>query len=364
MRKVFLSLILGVSLTSFASAKTPPEVLTPYKAYRTAIKAKDYKTASEEAFKAWQKAEELLGDHATTGNLAQNYANLGLRADLKYKPVRQAFLRSFELVEDPLTRLEYEASFAIFASRKGKHGDFKDRFEEIVKFANDNGLGQSTFLGEIYTMRAEIANRRRQKKKLAEYSQKALEIFENSNDGISTVSPWMAQLYSGYANEYEEDLIPALMNYQAVMENTESALPQDHPFVMKALGRWMLMRNRVNREGLKSEAESAGMCECWPYDVERNETVQPVKRYPGKMPRDAYVSGYAIVEFDLADDGSVVKPRILTSWPQELYEEPSLKAVKRWKYSAKQPQETESDRKDILVTMRYMLTDQFGNVVE
>lgn len=364
MKKLLLSAILAVSLFGLSNAKTPPEVLTPYKAYKSAVKSKNYKKAADEAFKAWQKAEELLGDDATTSSLAQNYANLGLKADLKYKPVRDAFFRSIELTESPLARLELEAAFAVFASRSKKTGDFKDRFDEVVKFANDNGLENSTFLGEIYTMRAEIANRGQRKKALAEYSSKAVKIFENSSDDYVSAQPWLAQLYSGYSHEYEEDLIPALMNYQSVMENAETALPRDHPFVMKALGRWMLMRSRIHREGLTNQAEAAGMCECWPYDKPRNESVRPIKRSAGEMPSNAWISGYSIVEIDLNDDGSVKDSRVLTSWPPELYDKASLKAVRKWKYSPRTPEETDSDRTDLVTTLRYMLTDQFGNVIE
>lgn len=328
------------------------------------MKAKDYKKAGDEAYKAWQKAEELFGDDPTTSSLAQNYANLGLKAELKYKPVRDAYFRSIAWTENPLSQLELEAAFALFASRSKRHGDFKDRFDDIVEFANDNGLGNSTFLGEIYTMRAEIANNKHKKKDLAKYSKKALEIFENSSDDYISAQPWLAQLYSGYANEYEEDLIPALMNYQKVMENTEATLPKDHPFVMKALGRWMLMRSRIRREGMTEEAEAAGMCECWPYDKARNESVQPVKRFAGKMPPEAWISGYSIVEVDLNDNGSVKDSRILSSWPPKLYDKASLKAVSKWKYSPRTANETDSDRTDLVTTIRYMVTDSAGNIIE
>lgn len=74
MKKLFLSLGLALSLTGFAQAKTPPEVLKSYKAYKTAIKEKNSKEASEQAYRAWQKAEELIGDSRVTGDLADNFA--------------------------------------------------------------------------------------------------------------------------------------------------------------------------------------------------------------------------------------------------------------------------------------------------
>jgi len=364
MKRLISSIILSLSVAGFANAKTPPEVMIEYKAYRKALKSKDYKTASDHAYNAWRKAEELMGDSETTGSLAQNYGDLGLKAELKYKPVRDAYFRSIELTSEPEERLAMESAFALFASRKKKTGDFKKRFDDIVTFANANNLENSTFLGEIYTIRAETYNQISNKKNLKKHTGKALEIFENSTDGYVSAFPLLAQLYAGYADEYEEDLIPALMNYQIVMENTEQALPENHPFVSKALGRWMLMRSRIKRKGLTKEAEEAGMCECWPYDKPRNESVQPIKRKAGDMPSKAWISGYVIVEFDLEDDGKVKDPRILTSWPPELYDKTALRAMSSWEYSARTSEESDEDRKDIITTMRYMLTDQYGNVIE
>jgi len=84
------------------------------------------------------------------------------------------------------------------------------------------------------------------------------------------------------------------------------------------------------------------------------------------MPKCAIypASGYAIVEIDLADDGSVLNPRILTSWPEDLYDEPSLEAVDKWVYTPRTPEETDSDRKDIVTTIRYMLRDSARNILE
>jgi len=56
---------------SVANAKTPPEVLKPYKAYNVAHKANNHVEARKLAYEAWQKAEELMGDSPTTAALAR-----------------------------------------------------------------------------------------------------------------------------------------------------------------------------------------------------------------------------------------------------------------------------------------------------
>jgi len=56
MKKLFLSLGLALALSATVHAKTPPEVLKPYKEYRAALKAGDNDKAYEQARIAWKTA--------------------------------------------------------------------------------------------------------------------------------------------------------------------------------------------------------------------------------------------------------------------------------------------------------------------
>jgi len=76
MKQLFLSFVLTLAISGIAHAKTPPEVLKPYKEYRAALKSGDKDKAFKSAKKAWETAEEMLGDHKTTGDLAANYADI------------------------------------------------------------------------------------------------------------------------------------------------------------------------------------------------------------------------------------------------------------------------------------------------
>lgn len=152
---VILALFLGVSV----SAQTPPEVLQPYKAYKEARESENYKKAGNYAYEAWQKAEELLGGSKTTGNLAYNYADLAFEAKLKNKWVIQAFVRSIELSDTPMIRMEREFSFADYSYETQNTSIFEKRFDETVDFAEKNGLNNSTYLGAIFTIRAQIEMR-------------------------------------------------------------------------------------------------------------------------------------------------------------------------------------------------------------
>jgi len=366
------SAAIAVGLMTFsavpeARAKTPPEVLTPYKAYNAALKAKDYGLAGEKAYVAWKSAEKLMGDDNTTGALADNYTTMARRLELK-KDVKNAFERAIELAplagDDAInTRLQREVAFGEWQLRNSRNGMNK-RLRKAAEFAKENGFENSTFLGEIYTMLAQLNIENRRHETVENYAEMALEIFENRTDGIESYHPYLARLYSGYGKEGQENIIPAVMEYQDVMENIEGKLPKDHPFVSRALGRWLNMRHRIVREGKLEEAQAAGMCECWPYDKKRNEAIQPIKRVPPVMPRKAWQSGFSLVEFDLDDTGNVINPRLLESWPEEIFDKSSIKAVKQWKYTVRTPEEVDADRTDIVTTIRYVLTGPGGRVIE
>lgn len=368
-KKFLMTGAVMLALGGVAQAQTPPDVLASYKSYRTALEAKNYAAAMEHAYAAWQLGEDKMGDHKTTGDLAKNYADIATRQKSKEKDVKTAYLRSIDLAslhtDNPVeTQLSREVSYGEWAMKIDKINGLSRRLKNAAALAEENGFDRSIYLGEIYTMLASLYVSRSNHDKVEDYSAKALAIFENPSDDYVTYHPYMAQLYLGYGKEGKDDILPAALAYQTVMENIDGKLPEKHPFVMKAMGRWMSMRDRLNRNGMLEEAEAAGLCQCWPYDKKRNDAVRAVERVPPKMPRKAWQSGFSIVEFDLADDGSVMNPRLLESWPEEIWDKSSIAAVKKWKYTPRTADETDSDRTDIITTLRYRLTGPNGKIIE
>lgn len=370
MFRLLFGLTLGVILScASAFAKTPPEVLEPYKAYKAALKAQDVGKAAKAARLAWDMAEEKMGDSPTTAALAQNFAFISKKDDGKSKDIIRAYERAIELspleAEDPVSlRLEREVLLGTYLVKIRKGGAFKRRFKEAVQFAEDNGVKYSVFLGELYTLRSEVDAGSQNHKSIEKYADLALEHFEKADAKYATFYPYKAHLYAGYGKEGQDKLIPAAMSYQVVMQNLEGQLPRNHPFMMRALGRWMTMRGQIVRAGLKDEAEQAGMCECWPYDKKRNEAVQPIKRVPPVMPSNAWQSGFSIVEFDLDDEGNTINQKLLESWPEKVWDKSSIRSVKRWKYSPKTAAEKPSDRTGIITTIRYQLAGPNGKLIE
>jgi len=367
MKKIILSVSLALALSGVVQAKTPSEVLKPYKEYRAAHEKDDKKAAAKYALEAWQQAEKLIGDSKITGDLAQNYADVF--KDKKDKNTIKAYERAIELArfhETDTNEIWLDRSIKLAAYHLLTRNKFKAK--KILKSAEEHAiatdLARSTYMGEIKTYQAQIAVSKGNHKKTEKLATEALEIFKNRQDRLASAQPIFATLYSGYGKEGQEDFVPAVMEYQKIMEGLDNALPRTHPLRMKALGRWMTMRDRITREGKLEEAEAAGLCECWPYDKKRNENVQPIKRVPPVMPRDAWQSGFAIVEFDLDDAGGTTNPRILEAWPKDVWDKSALRALRKWEYAPRTPEEVDADRTEIVVTMWYKLTDQFGDLIE
>ncbi|WP_409433765.1 TonB family protein [Litorimonas sp. RW-G-Af-16] len=366
MKRFFVGLTLATCLVSPAFAKTPPEVLKPYKQYRAAFEAGDAALAAQYAYEAWQKAEELMGDSKTTGDLAQNFADIKSK---KYRKAQyEAYDRSMELVAGYGDQagdifIQRGVAKATLYAFDEKFSDSYKAAKNVVKYADENALTETTLYGEAMTLMSQYHARKGNHRQTKKYAKGALAAFEAASDDIVSAYPILANLYAGYGMEAEDETVEAALSYQKVMEAIDGVAPEDHPIAARALGRWSHMRSRLKDEGKLAEAEQQGLCKCWPYDKDRNESLKPVKREAPKMPRKAYTSGYSIVQFDLDDAGKPTNTQILVSWPKDIYDSSSLKAIEKWQYTPRTADETDSDREDLIVTLRYMLTDNNGDMI-
>jgi len=372
MKKLFLSAALTLMMGSAAFAQTPPEVLKPYKSFKAAMKAGDEVKARKFAYQAWQKSEEVSGDSQLTGDLAINYAMMKAPVTKANTKLREsAFERSIALApqygaDTGIIYLERMSELTLFQQKSGKYSSAFETAKATAKYAEENNLTQSTFYPEALTHQATYYARKGKNKLVEKYATQALTAFENTNDGIQTVQPIIANLYKGYGLEAQKKTVDAVLSYQKVMEALDGVQPNEHPLAAKALGRWAHMRRVITDQGKLEEAEAQGLCRCWPYDKERNESLKPVKRVPPKIPQKALesgVSGFSIVEFDLDDAGKPKDTEILVSWPENLYDKESLKTVAKWQYTARTPDESDADRQDLIVTIRYNISNSNGDLV-
>ena len=370
MKRTLFAIALALSIGITSQAKTPKEVLEPYKAYRTALEADDTDAALKQAKAALDAAEIHLGDHKTTGDLAQNFADV--KTDEGYSKAQiKAMERAMELSSfygDEADSMYLQRGVRLLESHfvNGDAGKIRKSSKPIIAYAKENNLERSVFYGEILTLYSGSLVRSRDGEKMIEITNEALNIFEKPLESASSVYPIFANLYNGFGHEYEENILEAALSYQKVMDYVGKWDYETHPIVGRALGRWSHMRQRLLASDELEAAKENGLCDCWPYDVERNESVKPIKRVPPKFPPKALrssVSGYTIVQFDLDDDGNTINQKLIASWPPKLYEDSSLKSLEKWKYSSRAEGESDSDRKNLISTIRYDIADSSGNPV-
>lgn len=70
-------------------------------------------------------------------------------------------------------------------------------------------------------------------------------------------------------------------------------------------------------------------------DLGENPPPQPVRRVEPRYPRTAYinaVSGYVVLNFRLATDGSVRNAVVVDSSPEGVFDAAALQAMKQWRY--------------------------------
>jgi len=370
MKRTFLAIGLALALGTSAFAKTPKEVIEPYKAYRAALKANDSKAALKQARLAWEAAETHLGDHKTTGDLAQNYADIKSGEGvpkLQVKALERALeLSKFYGAEGNEVYLQRGVKLLQSHMTNQDTGKAGRLSKELIKFSKENDLDRSVLYAEVLTIKAGSMVRSRNGKAMLKVTEEALDVFSNPSDAYKSPYPIFANLYQGFAHEYEENILDAALSYQKVMDYVGKMDYETHPIVGRALGRWSHMRGRLQTSEEFEKAKEAGLCDCWPYDIERNESVKPLKRVPPKFPRQALqggISGFTIVEFDLDDDGNTTNPKAIVSWPPDLYEKAALKSLSQWKYSPRTESETDTERTNLITTIRFDLQDKFGNPI-
>lgn len=198
-----LSSILVVGFSAFASAKLPEDVQNAYQTYEVAMSSQNFEQAEQTAYMAWMAAEETLGDSKITGDLAQNYADILAFNKGSFSKAKKAYRRAIELAsfypkEDAFSvRMNRTISLSAYAQSKRRLKHTKCDLDDVINAATLMDVQPSTFLGEIYTLRAGTVALNRNVKEAQAFGKKAEIIFASANDDI--FSPYKAAA-SEYAN--------------------------------------------------------------------------------------------------------------------------------------------------------------------
>ncbi|MBL4870853.1 MAG: hypothetical protein JKX72_07860 [Robiginitomaculum sp.] len=249
--------------------------------------------------------------------MAQNYAD-ALNATYSIDR-RKAYLRNIELahlhtehaLEIQLERQIKMAEMGYFFQFKGRKYFRKD-INLASRFVKKMGLQAQSMTVRLETLNALNLYSIGRIDKAIRQIDTALDIFSKAPDVGISIYPYIAKLYKADFLKLDKQNIAALLQYQSVMQNVKGKLPSDHPFVAKAFRKWIGLRFEIEENGRLAEAEAAGMCECWPFE-DYNSQLQPIRRFPPKMPSGTQRSGHVIVKYDVNDAGKVTKIEIVGS---------------------------------------------------
>lgn len=370
MKRTLLALMLAFALDASAQAKTPKEVLEPYKAYRAALEVDDQDKAADFAYKAWLLAEDLMGDTKTTGDLAANFAELRPRfVDEKqaWKLVMRAHKRSIDLsslhTEDPTEveidrRVKYLGWLIPNLSLRAPGANDKaysaKRLNERIK---ELGLAGSTFDAESKAFSAQTAMFKKNWKDVERDSIEAMNLFEARTDGLASIYEFAVPIYLARAYAEQDQPIDAALTYQTLMTKMEKRAGHNNPISGDAYGEWLRLRDEV----IESKSEDPRTQDVVNFVVPAGRTKEllPLVRKPPLFPKiflGGNKSGFVNVRFDVDTNGRVVEPVVISSTNKSLHKA-TLKSLEDWRYT---PNLSEAESRGVEVKIRFDVTTQSG----
>ncbi|GGX58256.1 hypothetical protein GCM10011309_04390 [Litorimonas cladophorae] len=367
---VGLALSFGLSSPMMAQAKTPPEVLESYKAYRAALEAGRKSAASEYAYDAWKAAEDLMGDAKITGDLALNFAVTKPRnVDEKpaWKEIMRAYKRAIDLSHfygadagqiEIDRRTQYLAWQIPNVSKKvslarTKEYSSKRLMERIEKL----GFQGSTFEAEAYSLSSQAAMMTRDWTEVLSNSQKAIEIFDARKDGFVSIYEYAVPIYLARAYAETDQPIDAALIYQGLMTKLEEREAHDNLISGDAYAEWLTLRDKVSE--METNDPRAVEVINFAVPVGRQRELSPLIRNPPVFPtsfKRGKHSGFVKVVYDLDEKGRVQNPEIISSTHKSLHQE-TLNTLRTWRYS---PNLSPEQRKGVETTIRFDLMDKKG----
>lgn len=377
MKKIFLTIGLLFAISGLSHATTSPEILKPYEEYRAALENGDKAKAYKFAKKAWETAEDVLGDSKTTGDLAANFAALEPpQKHYSYKHYEKrmkAHKRSIELasfynegaieveLKRHLKRIETGLTLTQIKRGKKKAGGKTTYFSDMEKALDKYDRKGSPFEGDMEVLRVRYHEFTGNTKKGLDAAKRAERIYANNSGNHSSHYPSFLKLFKGNLLKKSNKPIEAALEYQDLMQNLKGKLPAEHMFIKTAFREWLIARSELDDAGRLEEAELAGLCNCWPFDDYKDEAV-PLKRVPPKMPKGAKHSGHVILVFDVSESGNPFNIRVLSS-TEKLFEAPAVKSVKQWVYSPSGRGENEKTRNDVSSMIFFKLINSSGDII-
>lgn len=357
MKKLLVSFGLVFALASIAQAKTPPEVLKPYKKYQTALKEGDKDKAVKAAKNAWEAAETYLGSISTTGDLAQNYAD-AVKFTNRIAAIR-AYKRAIELSdlsseEGQDIKAQRLVSLAMSLMASNKSSEMDDSLSSLKRHLTNYSMLGGTYEAEYLTLSGWRYSKKGWTSKASLRLEKAIQIFEGPKHNIPSALPHLARIYKGDMFLNDDKPIEAALEYQKVMQTLKNYADAENVTVRRAFSSWLNCRSIITEKKLMVQAENAGVCKCWPYDEMKKNSPLPISRIPPKMPKYAENSGRVIVKFDISDAGHPTNIKVI-QMTENIFVKPAMESIRGWRYEPLELNENKEARKGIVNAIVFQL---------
>lgn len=351
-----------------SSAKTPDEILKPYRSYMSALKAGNKDRAEDYARKTYKAAKtHLKDDDPLIATLAHNWADQTDDTDQKIDLYRQAIELTPAASDDDLVTLAQRwvalgQAHALRPSSSVKQ--IKAAFVDISKgweFMEVSSLQNTTFGGEMMVLKGWVAASDDKENLALEWYNRADTVFSGPDHTYFSLLEYTNKVLRGNTLIMYDRNIEGAIALQDVMQNLEGDLPVDHPYVQQAFHGWLFARGKIEQSGQTKTAEQAGVCKCWPYDEMSENAPIPLLRVPPIMPPSARKLAAVMVRFDVTAEG-VPKDIEVLGYTQKLFVKPTVRSVKKWQYDVSDELESE-DLKGITTTITFRLTDERGEIL-
>lgn len=364
----------------------PASVTEPYVRYQQAMEAQDFDTARTAADLAWRAAEEADIDIATTGVLADNYAQLAHRAG-DYAEADRAYSRSAEILtitgEDPLLiaqtwRLAAQSAFMGNEPRRAE--SLADQAGDILERLPRTREREV----ELYRARLIQTYVEWESGQIRSAGRRAVDAVEALEAAGGAANSDTANLffYAGVRYANERDNLDAayyfsIANYiwrTLAAEGTAREIAQewaryarrqldddDLATLISRLADSPYRNETVAAE--EADADSGEETEGWrarypdatEYIPARPRVRRP-PRYPAQMAM-AGMEGVALMQFDVDENGRTENITVLYAVPHPSFGEAGIDAVERWTYEPAYVDGEPMARQGVVTVIEYRMAE-------
>ncbi|MEP3655019.1 MAG: energy transducer TonB [Litorimonas sp.] len=346
MKGTLLAIGLALAMTTSIQAKTPKEVLEPYKAYRAALAEEKKGEAAEFAYDAWQNAEVFLGDSRMTGDLASNFADIApiqLRGADARKDVSRAYERSIELAHlVPTVGDEIEIQRRIdflswgYARKKRDWPSKTFGLEALSSQLNQFGFDGTTYEADYLSLKAQRFYRGRKWKNTIDTSRKAIAAYANVEDALPSNLQFVVPVFLAQAFSEKKMPIESALVYQDLIDQLAQQSDKDFRINPVTAAQWLEQRD----EALASGIEDARLTQIKEYTLPIDQSVvRPIISRQPMVPasfRRGSKSGKVKFKFSIDENGYVKAPSIIESTHKILHPD-AIKALEGVRFAPNLP---------------------------